>query len=297
MANNRIDTCPICSGIHLIHQYTYTDYITEHPFEILQCCDCGLFITQNAPTSNDKSLYYPKTDSPLHPETKKGTINRAYRIFRSTWLKQKASIVEQQSHRVSGVLLDIGCKTGDFVNTMRHRGWIAHGLEYNPFAREYGYSRHGVKIEEQQKLLHIQPKSYNVVTAWDSIGEFEDLNKSFAAMCNLIVSDGTLIVAFPDVSSPAVRRYKDKWFSWDIPRKRWHFTPKTFELLAHNYDMQITEQKRYAKKSMGSYIMSEWLTNSKMHQTQSLLRGIFHEAADRIKSSEPEYIVYTLKHK
>lgn len=295
MTKNRTDTCPICNGSHWIHKHTCIDYITDTPFDVLQCCDCGLYITQNTPVLNDKTRYYPKSDSILHPENTRGAINRAYRMFSPFWQKQKARIVEQQSRRASGVLLDIGCKTGEFVNTMRRRGWIAHGLEYNPYAREYGNTHYNLKIEDQQKLLHIHPKSYNVVTSWDSIGELQDLNKSFAAMCNLIVSDGTLIIAFSDASSPAAQHYKEQWFSWDVPRKIWHLTPKSFERLAAKHNMQIIRRKRYEKKSFGTNTMSEWLANGKKSQTSPLLKSTLHEITNRIKAIDSGYIVYTLK--
>ncbi len=279
-----------------MHRHTCIDYITNSPFDILQCCDCGLSITPDAPDSNDIIQFYPKTDFILQPEAK-DAFNRAYGILRKSWLKQKAKITEKQSCRVSGVLLDIGCKSGDFIATMRRKGWIAHGLESNPYARECGHAHFGLEIESQKQLLHIQPKSYNVVTSWDSIGEFQDLNKDFSAMCNLVVPDGTLIVAFSDASSSAAHLYKEQWFSWDVPRKKWHFTPHAFELLADKHGMIITNRKRYASKSIGASIMSEWIANGKTAQTMPLLKSVFHVLADRTQSANSEYIVYTLKHR
>lgn len=280
-----------------MHRHTCIDYITNCPFDILQCCDCGLFITPDAPDSNNIIQFYPKSDFILQPDATKGVFNRAYGILRNSWLKQKAKITEKQSHRLSGVLLDIGCKYGDFIATMRRKGWIAHGLECNPYAREYGHAHFGLDIGSQQQLLHIQPKSYNVVTSWDSIGEFQDLNRDFSAMCNLVVSDGTLIVAFPDASSPAANLYKEQWFSWDVPRKRWHFSPQAFEQLTDKHGMTIANRKRYAGKSLGTCVMSEWMANGKTSRIMPLLKSVFQLLANRTLSANSEYIVYTLKHK
>ena len=95
----------------------------------------------------------------------------------------------------------MGCKEGYFANAIRNNGWITHAVEHDPTAREYGNKRFMLQIEDGRRFFDINPRSYNVVVAWDTLGEAVDIHRTMDKLAQLIVKDGT--VRMMPVAAPA----------------------------------------------------------------------------------------------
>lgn len=293
MTTTRIDTCPICKDNHLIHRLSYTDSVSGHTFEILQCTECGLHITQQAPSIGEMNHYYPDEESKGYKPAAT-TADKWIEHLYDSWRKEQVKIVKRESRRESGVLLEMGSKQGYFARTIRNTGWIAHGVEYDTTAREYANKRFQLQIEDGRRLFDIHPRSYNVVVAWDSVGEATDLHRTIEKLSQLIVSDGTLIIAFHDASSDDARQYGNHWSAWDAPRKRWHLTPGSFEKLIEQHNLQIINQSHSARRSFITHIKSEWSRQGK----QNIWSAMFYALKSIMGSSKNDtYYIYTLKHK
>lgn len=293
MTTIRIDRCPICKDNHLIHKLSHTDSISGKTFEILQCCNCGLHITQQAPILGEMSNFYPGGDSECYkPPT---TTNRKWlHHLHESWYKEQVKIVKKESNRLSGVLLEMGCKQGFFARTIRNNGWIAHGIEYDATAREYANNRFQLQIEDGRRLFDINPRSYNVVVAWDSLGEAFDIHKTIEKLSQLIVSDGTLIVTFHNAASDDAIHYNSQWSAWDTPRKRWHLTPQAFEKLIEPYNLEVINRTHSTRRAFITDVESELSSQHKSNICTSLWWALKRV----LRSPESHtYYIYTLKRK
>lgn len=293
MTTIRIDNCPICKGNHLIHKLSYTDSISGKTFEILQCIDCGLHITQQAPILGDMGHFYHSSDSECYKPAATPVRKWTDRLLEG-WYKEQVKIVNRESERLSGVLLEMGSKLGFFARTIRNNGWIAHGVEYDTTAREYGNKRFQLQVEEGSRFFDINPCSYNVVVAWDSLGEACDLHKTIEKLSQLIVSDGTLIIAFHNAASDDASHYGDNWSAWDAPRKRWHLTPQAFEKLIEPHNLEIVNCTHSTRRAFITNVESELSLQQKPNIWSSLWR-----AMKRISRTQENhtYYIYTLKRK
>lgn len=291
MATTHISSCPVCSDNHLIHKLTYTDNVSGQEFEILQCSSCGLHVTQHAPARGDMASFYPKSDSECYKPA--NTVERkCLNFLLERWYKEQIKIVKKESDRMSGVLLEMGSKQGYFAQAIRNNGWIAHGVEYDATAREYGNNRFQLQVEDGSRLFDITPRSYNVVVAWDTLGEAVDMPKSIKKLSELIVSDGTLIIAFHNAASDDARHYSRSWSAWDAPRKRWHLTPQAFEKLIEPYDLKIVNRTQSKLRNFITCVTSELSSQQKPNIWFSLWKAL-----KRVTGSQKShtYYIYTLK--
>lgn len=263
------------------------------PFDILQCSDCGLHITQHTPRQQDMGRFYPDSESDCYKPAQ-DSCDKWLDFLLSKWHKERVKIVREESRRNSGVLLEMGCKEGYFANAIRNNGWIAHAVEHDPTAREYGNKRYMLQIEDGRRFFDINPRSYNVVVAWDTLGEAVDIHRTIDKLSQLIVRDGTLIIAFHNAMSNDARQYGASWSGWDAPRKRWHLNPQAFEALVNQHNLEIVNKRHSSLCASITALSSEWQQAAKKRLITPLLRSMVRA----IKTKENHtYYIYTLKYK
>ena len=292
MTTTRIDNCPICGGKHLIHRLSYTDHISGQTFEILSCSDCKLHITQQAPQLQHMSNFYANSDAMCYQPAKE-SYDKWIAHLHNDWNKEQVRIVQQEADRASGVLFEMGCKQGFFANTIRNSGWIAHAVEHDATAREYANKRFLLQIEDAGRLFDIHPRSYNVVVAWDTLGEAIDLNRTIDKLSQLIVADGTLIVAFHNATCADATHYGAAWSGWNAPRKRWHFSPQAFEMLVDKHNLEIINCQHSARRAFITALSSQ----QHMEGKRNIIKTLFKSLRQARASENQTYIIYTLKHK
>jgi len=178
-------------------------------------------------------------------------------------LKSKAKLVEKQNEnqnenqnvtrfekRVTfktfekGNLLDVGAGTGYFANEMKNRNWNVSAIEKNAEARQFIKENWNIEAQDDDALFSLPENSFDVITLWHVLEHLEHLNEVMKKLHSLLKNDGTLVIALPNADSYDARKYKSFWAAYDLPRHLWHFSPKTFSLLASNNGFEIIKTKR-----------------------------------------------------
>lgn len=292
MAAIRIDKCPICNGNHLMHKHTVCDDVSGKEFDILMCSDCGLHMTQQAPSDSDMAAYYPDKESSCYKPAKEKEDKWLERE-KQRWYKEQVKIVQQGSGRFSGVVFELGSKQGFFGNVLRNKGWIIHAVESDKTARDYANDRFLLHIEDSKCFFDIKPRSYNIVVAWDTLGEATDMHRTLDKMSQLISSDGVIIVGFHNAASQAASHYGKSWSAWDAPRKRWHLTPESFERLVAAHQLEIVDTLHSTQRAAITAATSRWKREGK----KSHLATWMETNQRKLTGKEREtYITYILKH-
>ena len=141
-------------------------------------------------------------------------------------------------------------------------------------------------------MFNIKPRSYNVVIAWDTLGECVDLHRTLECLSQLIVSDGTLIIAFHDAKSSEAKSYGNRWMGWNTPRKRWHMTHKAFEQLAAQHNLSIVNRRSSSLRST----LTTWESEIAQNTNKKTLFTLLNCAIKNKVQKENTYYIYTLKH-
>lgn len=236
-----ITTCPLCGSEALRPFMTCTDhYASDEAFGLCRCGDCGFILTQDVPAAGEIGRYYEAPDYISHTDTRKGFMNAVYHRVRSYMLGRKARLVEKESRRKSGRLLDIGAGTGYFAHAMSRRGWQVTAVEKSGQARDFARTHFALDPKPETVLPTLPTGGFDVITLWHVMEHLEDLPAVWQLLHRLLADGGTLIVAVPNCDSYDARRYGDRWAAYDVPRHLWHFTPATLRQFAERYGFGLT---------------------------------------------------------
>ena len=118
----------------------------------------------------------------------------------------------------NGVLLDVGCGNGDYLETMRGLGWRALGIEPDPKAAELA-QRKGLDVQiGTLETLHLASEQFDVITLSHVIEHVHDPMATLREAWHLLKPGGTIWIATPNLDSFGHQRYSAAWRGLEIPR-------------------------------------------------------------------------------
>jgi SAM-dependent methyltransferase len=251
-----IDRCPVCSGTHLKDLYSCKDYTVSHEtFQIKICGSCALGITTPRPDSEKLDQYYLSDEYISHSGNSSGIVGSLYRTARKITLGWKQKLVESMISNKNRSILDFGCGTGEFLLTMKKRGWIIAGVEPSNLAREKADSLLG--ITTLPSLKDSGENKFSAITLWHVLEHVPDLNETLATFHKQIDKHGALFVAVPNYQSPDAEHYKQYWAGFDVPRHLWHFSKKSMTQLLNSNGFELIAIKPMILDSFYISLLSE----------------------------------------
>jgi len=262
--------CPLCGNPESFDVMRVQDWlVTQNWFTLMECPRCtGRFI-QPFPREDELPAYYQSEAYISHTDTKKGLINRLYRLARKETLRSKRRRIEKASGLKKGKLLDIGAATGHFLHTMQKAGWDVCGVEPDESARKRAKDHFGLTLFPQEDLKSLTENTFDVITLWHVLEHIHDLHGTLEQIKRLLKPSGILVVAVPNYLSYDARYYGKHWAAWDPPRHLYHFTPEAMKQLMASNKLRITSQKRMPLDSFYVSLLSE-----KIHKHNSPIRGL-----------------------
>lgn len=248
-----VKQCEVCGSEKLMEVFDVEDSFSSKEFFPLTLCSvCGFRFTSSFPSEDVIGRYYNSSDYISHSDSHEGMINKLYHFFRSLMLKRKVEIVERFAGTGKNRLLDIGCATGYFLHEAEKNGWTVKGIEKNDNARKLAISQFDLDVSDEKYFFDIEKSSFNIVTLWHVLEHLEKLNESLQKISEIIVPDGTVVIAVPNCDSYDAIFYKTFWAAYDVPRHLWHFNPSSLERLLNKHGLKIV--KRYSMPLDAFYI-------------------------------------------
>ena len=238
------DTCPCCGQKNIVSVLSAEDYAVSHErFEIWECKDCTARFTQNVPGINEISSYYQSDNYISHSDTTEGIINKVYHKVRNRTLIKKRNMVREITGKSIGSLLDVGCGTGAFLNTMHQSGWQITGLEPDETARRKAKELYNLDLETPEKLFSLPGNSFDAITMWHVLEHVHELHRYIETLKNLLKPGGKLFIAVPNYTSYDAKAYKEFWAAYDVPRHLYHFSPASMRTLLAMHNMEVISMK------------------------------------------------------
>ena len=126
-----------------------------------------------------------------------------------------------------GRLLDIGCGSGEWLLTMRERGWSVEGCDFDKFAVEAARQR-GLKVKcgslEDQNY---PDNSFDAVTLSHVIEHVPDPVRVLGECARILRPGGKLVLLTPNASSLGHRVFGEAWRGLEPPRHLHLFSIKS----------------------------------------------------------------------
>jgi 2-polyprenyl-3-methyl-5-hydroxy-6-metoxy-1,4-benzoquinol methylase len=215
-------SCNLCGSSEQKLLYRLADYrlrIDDRVWSVVKCKECGLGYLSPRPTTTEIDAYYPAAYF----------NGRGGNNVRARYERQAAYVPATGT-----TLLDVGTGRGDFLLTMRARGWKVAGIEPSPAAgNPHGLEIHGLRFPEEAGVLS---GPYDVITAWAVFEHLHDPLAAFRECCRLLRPGGHLIVQCPNLASVFGRFSRQE----DVPRHLHFFSPKTLNLYGARTGLQLT---------------------------------------------------------
>jgi SAM-dependent methyltransferase len=287
--------CPVCKSSDIHPLLTVKDHsVSGEEYVIWQCGSCSLRFTQNVPAEEEIGPYYKSPDYISHTNTSKGFVNGAYQKVRNYTLQQKADLIAGKTGIKHGKILDIGCGTGAFLNTIKSKGWNAIGVEPDFDARNLAKELYGLQVEEPSALFNLPASSFDAITMWHVLEHVHDLNGYVAHLKTLLKANGFLFVAVPNYQSVDATLYGPQWAAYDVPRHLYHFSPKSIDVLMQRNGLRVIEKKQMWFDSFYISLLSSKYRFGKTKYVNAVLSGLRSNLTALVNKDRCSSLIYII---
>ncbi|MBO8131105.1 MAG: class I SAM-dependent methyltransferase [Candidatus Marinimicrobia bacterium] len=270
--------CPLCKSgksIFFLSTFDRFDKDKEKIFRIVKCGRCGLiFLNPRVPFTEISQYYSSENYDPFISIEKSFDIaSIIYKSIRNINLRIKYHLVS--SYKRSGKILDYGTATGEFLETMRQKGWETYGVELDDKSCEFA-NKKGLNVYKNINEIEVS-KKFDVITMWHSLEHIHELNETIKNIIERLNENGFLIIAVPNIESYGFNVYKEHWIALDSPRHLYHFTYRTIKFLFKKYNMDIFNTHILLFDTFYNHIKSFLLLNTKLFDLYYLLGNLIAE--------------------
>lgn len=210
------DACGVCaSRLFLIEQ----DRLQHLPgeFRLVVCANCGMYYLNPQPTPAELARYYPNEYFPYSIAIA-DEASALTRLDRTYGVHKRCRAVMQVASQC-GVILDVGCASGNFLNGMRATGWTCHGVEVSGHAAQYARQRFGLNVfTGELQAAHYASTSFDVVTMWDVLEHVYAPRPTLHEIARVLKPGGWLVLSLPNPECVEVKLFGKYWAGWDAPR-------------------------------------------------------------------------------
>lgn len=268
-----LTNCPVCNQTQFTPFLECKDNtVSRETFQIVQCNSCGFKFTNPRPEPSDLGKYYKSEDYVSHSNTKKGFINSTYQSVRKYTLLKKLQLIS--NYYKTGKILDIGCGTGEFLNTCKSAKWETVGIEPDDDARNMAIKNYGLDVRTEDDLQNLHDESFHIISMWHVLEHVPELNERVEELKRLIKPNGIIIIAVPNCDSLDAKIYKENWAAYDVPRHLYHFTPKDMETLFRNHGLKVFRILPMIFDSFYVSMLSEKIKTGKTNIIRSTWNGL-----------------------
>ena len=269
--------------------------VSGEEFELIKNSKYGFLETRPQPSSDKLPDYYKSEDYISHTDSQRNFFEKAYHLVRSISLKKKLRLINSFTSE-SKILLDIGCGTGDFLQTAQENDWTVYGIEPNEQARRIANGKTKNRVFNLEKLQEFEAQGFDVITLWHVLEHLPNLEAQVEIFKKLLKPDGTLIIAVPNYKSYDANYYKEFWAAYDVPRHLWHFSKTSMSNLLSKESFQIIKIRPMLFDAFYVSLLSEKHKNGKMNLIKGFLIGLYSNLKS-MSTKEASSLIYIIKSK
>lgn len=267
--------------------------VSGENFQLLYNEGLDMLETYPQPDSDTLSDYYKSEDYISHTDARRSLFEKVYHYVRNISLKRKLKLIN--SFGLEGKnLLDVGCGTGDFLQTAKQNNWKVTGIEPNASARTIANQKTDNSVFDTEQLSAFEKQHFDVITLWHVLEHLPKLEEHISILSSILKPGGRLIIAVPNFKSYDAIRYKEFWAAYDVPRHLWHFSKLSISKLFRIENMIV--EKIYPMKFDAYYVclLSEKYKSGWMNFFKAFFIG-FNSNLRAQRSGEYSSLIYMIK--
>lgn len=291
-----LKNCILCNNTSLIDEGEYVDYsCSKEIFKIVSCETCGFKFTNPRPKKEEIKKYYLSEDYISHTNNKKGLVNWLYQKIRTYTIKRKTFLLKNNCKK--GRHLDIGCGTGEFLDSCKKEGFSVQGIEPSKKARQKAIKNYNLNVYKEETLANIKSLQFDSISMWHVLEHIYDLKQYMNDISRILKKEGRVIVAVPNPKSWDCLHYKEFWAAWDVPLHLWHFSKENIIFLFEKYGLECIKTKPMIFDSFYISILSEKFKFGKQNLIKSFLIGLYSNILGLITKKGCSSTIYIFEKK
>ena len=243
------EPCPACGESGMRTLFSATDRLyqtTNKVFLVVECEGCRLMRLYPQPTPLELNHYYPP-DYWFSPSADAATqLAEQYRrlvLMDHVWFASRA----MENAGGEGLLLDVGCGGGLFLQMMRERGYAGMGLDFSLAAAAVAWQRFSVPVVcATLSRAPLPESSCKVITMYHVLEHLFDPVAYLHAAHNLLTPEGRLIVQVPNAACWQFLILGKDWNGIDVPRHLINFRASELESLLDFAGFEVVRRKHFS---------------------------------------------------
>lgn len=217
---------------------------------IVRCVQCGfIFVNPRYSQSDVPNIYSDWFDASTSGNNERKNYDET-EVGDKSRFKKDIEVIE--TFKLPGILLDIGCGLGYFLDAGVSRGWKVYGLDASGYAIDVCQSKgHGNVQSGLFSASRYTKEQFDVITAFDVFEHVLDPNVFLRDAFSLLKDDGLLVLAVPNVRSMGGRFLGKRWSQYIIPEHLNFFSTVTIKKILNKNGFSVIETYSEPSVSIG----------------------------------------------
>jgi len=243
------DPCPLCGHVGAQEWLQASDRFhgRQQAYTLVRCSACSLVWLGEPPRPEEMHLHYTEA---YHKLISQAGDNPA------RWLERKADIAK---YKQSGALLDLGCSSGSFLESMRSKSLSLFGIEMSASCAKAAESRSGAQVFVGDILeAPFPPGSFDVITCFDVLEHLYEPRRIMTKVAEWLKPGGIVYVQVPNIDSAEARVFGSYWQGLELPRHLFHYSPASFRFLAESVGLVEVFLETRRNPAVGTSLRYVW---------------------------------------
>ena len=244
------EPCPICGQAGAREWLRAPDRFhgrLEH-YTLRRCSACSLVWLSKPPKAEEMQGHYTNAYDIL--------ISAAGRNSPGRWQARNATLAQ---HKQSGTLLDLGCSSGAFLESLQGKGWDLFGVEMSAESAKLAQEKSGANVFVGNILdAQFPSASFDVITCFDVFEHLYEPRRVMARIAEWLKPGGILYILVPNVDSAEARIFRSYWHGLELPRHLFHYSPASLKFLAESAGLYQVSLETRRNPAVGTSLRYAW---------------------------------------
>ncbi len=272
--SHALRTCPLCDATDFKELYLTRDrhYGISGSYRVVRCVRCLLVMLNPMYSDQELAALYPGDYYAYQDKFRVRHWRELARKLLGYYVGTK-----EPRFKAPGTILDLGCGSGWFLDSMRSRGWKTYGVEISEQAAVLGKSQ-GLQICcGNLQDANFPSEFFDYVRANHSFEHISCPNDTLEEIYRILKPQGKLLICVPNINSLNARVFEKYWWHLCVPVHTFNYSTDTLrnivvkngfnvEQVSFNSDyfgilgsLQIWLNRKNGKKSTDGIMINNYL--------------------------------------